>query len=278
MNSSSFQNKDGQTIYAVNWMPEGEPRAVVMIVHGLGEYSGRYAHVAELLNAQGIAVYGHDHRGHGKSESMYGLRTYFDHFNQPVADLEQYFRQVKAEHPDLPLFIYGHSMGSLISLLFVLKHQAELAGWISSGTPLDLHQSVPGIMLASVNMLAKIAPKLPTIALKAEGVSRDEQVVSAYKNDPLVNHQPLRAGMLSNLVMTAKGTKEQLGTITLPVLLLHGSEDELTPVSGSKSLYDHVASPDKTLKIYPGLYHEVHNEPEKDQVLGDVLDWLQRHI
>lgn len=270
MNEGFFKNSEGQQIYTVNW-PVAQPKAVIVLVHGIGEHSRRYDHVAAALNQAGYAVYALDHRGHGKSE---GMRVYFDSFDQPVADLKQYVDTVRAQHPGTPLYIYGHSMGSLISTLFVLRYQDMLAGFITSGSPLNIDTSVPAPVSAVLRVVAGIVPKAELLALGVEGISRDPKVVAAYQADPLVNQRPLRLGIVARMADSAKAAREQLPTLRLPMLILHGDADKVTPIGGSEYLYQHAGSQDKTYKVYPGLYHEVHNEPEQAQVLADVVAWL----
>src|SRR5690349_10513651 len=145
-NTGSFKTADGLNIHTESWLPDGESRAVVLISHGVGEHIGRYAHVAVRLVADGYAVYGLDHRGHGKSG---GLRSYYDDLNDPVNDLKIYFDQIKTAQSGKKIFLYGHSLGSLIALLYTLRYQSELAGLISSSTPLEVESSQPKLLIAA---------------------------------------------------------------------------------------------------------------------------------
>lgn len=272
--TTSFLNQDGQRIHTIHWLPVGEIKAVIILVHGIAEHSARYQHVAEYLSQHGYAVYALDHRGHGLSE---GLRTYFDTFEQPVADLEHYVEQVKTAQPGKKLFMYGHSMGSLISLLYILKHQVELAGWISSGSPVNLDEAVSPIVVSAGLFVARIAPKLRLFPVKSKGISHDPQIVAAYDSDPHIDRRPVRTGMAAGIVKNGRQARQQVFTLRLPVLILHGADDPLAPPSGSQYLYNHIGSIDKTLKVYTGMYHEIHNEIERQRVLDDVLTWLNAH-
>jgi alpha-beta hydrolase superfamily lysophospholipase len=269
----SFQNSDGQRIHTIRWLPADKPKAIILLVHGIAEHSGRYRHVAERLTQNGYAIYALDHRGHGQSE---GVRAHFGSMDQPVADLEQYYQQVKIANPDAKIFVYGHSMGSLISLLFVLKYQSELAGWICTGSTLHLDKLAPAPLLAFGKLARHIAPKFHLLPLDAQGISRDPAIVAAYNNDPLVERKPTRINIAVSLTVASQQARERLAELTLPILILHGGADTITPPSGSSYLYEHAGSADKTLKIYEGLYHEVHNEPEKEQVLDDIAEWLDK--
>jgi len=272
--TASFQTSDGLTIHTEAWLPDGDPKAVALIVHGYAEHIRRYAHVPDLLVRHGYAVYGLDHRGHGRSG---GLRVHFDSFDQPVDDLKTYFDQVRLAQPDKRIFIYGHSMGSFIATQFVLRYQDELAGFISSGSPLTVDTTVPRLMVIVGNLLNSLAPNLPLIKLDLNAISRDPAVVAAYNSDPLVYQSPVRVRVAVSYNQALSGVRANLSQIRLPLLIVHGGADRLCPPSGSELMFREAASADKTLKIYPGLYHEVHNEPEKDTVLADLVAWLDGH-
>ena len=154
--TGSFQTPDGLKIHTESWLPEGEVRAVVVISHGIGEHIGRYGHVAARLVEAGYAVYGLDHRGHGQSE---GVRAYYETFDLPVENLKQYIDSVKAEQPNKALFLYGHSLGSLIALAYTLKYQSELAGLIISGTPLEVEATQPALLITAANVLNGLIPE-----------------------------------------------------------------------------------------------------------------------
>jgi acylglycerol lipase len=272
--TDSFKTADGLNIFTESWLPDGDVKAVVLIVHGLAEYSGRYAHVAAKLNPAGYAVYGLDHRGHGKSD---GLRAYFDSFEQPLNDLHQFLERVTAEQPGKPIFIYGHSLGALISLAFLLRYQAEFAGAVISGAPLEVEGSQSKMLISMGNVMNSIAPKMAITPLDSKWLSHDTAVVTDYDNNSLIHRGNVRVGMGYQIVHVSRDVKAHMAEIKLPILIIHGSEDRLCPLSGSTVLNQGVGSSDKTLKIYPGMYHEVHNEVEKETVLNDILAWLNAH-
>lgn len=275
-NTSQFTTSDGFKIHTINWQPETEtsPKAVVILVHGIAEHSGRYAHVAEKLVNEGYVVYSFDHRGHGHSE---GVRGYFDSFEQPVSDLEAYFKQIKATHPDTKIFLIGHSMGSLLTTMFTLRHQDELAGWVSSGSPLTLDETVPSLLISIGKALQGITPKLPFAGLDPNAVSRDPATVQEHATDPLIYHGRVRVAMGIGIITHGQIVRESLNQLQLPILIMHGTGDTIAPPSGSKLLMERAGSEDKTLKLYDGLYHEIFNELERETVLADLLTWLNAH-
>ncbi len=273
--TGTHQTPDGITLHTESWLPDNPPKAVVLIVHGLAEHIGRYAHVAEYLVARGYAVYGLDHRTHGRSGGE--PRVYITDFGLVLDDLKQYFDRVKAAQPGRKIFIYGHSMGSFLATAFTVRHQSEIAGLISSGSPLHIEATVPAYIIQISNLLKIVAPRLKLVRLDLNSVSRDPAVITAYNADPLVLNQPVRLGMAAGYQKAVAQLKQDLTRLRLPILLLHGSADRITPASGSEHLYQMVQSSDKTLKLYPGLYHEIHNEPEQDTVFADIVTWLDGH-
>lgn len=273
--TGSFQSTDGITIYTESWLPDATPKAIIVLVHGLAEHIGRYQHVAEAFVGQEYAVYGLDHRTHGRSGGE--PRVYITDFGQVVADLKQYMDTIRAQHPQTKIFIYGHSMGSFISTRYVLQHPADLAGFISSGSPLLIDTTISPIITQVANLLNRLLPRLPFVKLDLESISRDPEVVAAYQADPLVHAQPVRIRMAVGYNNMIGPVRDQLSQIQIPLLILHGGDDKTSPVSGSELLYEKASSTDKTLKIYPGLYHEIHNEPEKTTVLNDIQQWLDSH-
>jgi alpha-beta hydrolase superfamily lysophospholipase len=269
-----FRAADGVQIFTAAWLPDGKPKAVVLLVHGYGEHIMRYRHVAERLVSAGYAFYGLDHRGHGQSD---GLRAYFESFDQPVHDLKLYFDQVKAAQPGQKMFLYGHSMGSLISLEFTLRYQDQLAGLILSGTAVNADEAVSPALVTLSGVLSRLIPTVPlTPPLPSDALSRDPAVASAYDNDPLVYRGNWRSRTGALILASGRASRTRAGELKLPLLILHGAEDKIVPPSGSKLIAERAGSPDKALKLYPGLRHEVHNEPEKDVVIGDVVAWLDQ--
>lgn len=262
-------------LYQQTWEPDGETRAVVLLVHGLGEHSGRYGHVAQHLTARGFAVYALDHYGHGKSDGHPG---FVERFSVYLDGLDALLKKVQAEHSSLPLFLVGHSMGGLIAATYLFANQDAFRACVLSGPALKTDQAPPALLLALNRLLSALVPTLPMIRLDASGVSRDPAVVEAYVNDPLVFHGKLSARLTAELSKTMDYALSRAAEIRIPVIFMHGEEDLLTSPSGSQEMYANVSSVDKTLKLYPGLYHEIFNEPEQDAVLADMSNWLEKHL
>ena len=271
----TFKGIRNASIYYQCWLPEGESTAVLLIVHGLAEHSGRYMNVVNHFVPLGYAVYGVDHVGHGKSS---GTRVYVERFEDYTDTLKIYFDMVRHWQAEKPIFLVGHSMGGLIGAVYLLDHQAELTGAVLSGPAVKVHGTVSPAVIFVGNVISVLMPKLGLIGLEAEGVSRDPAVVQAYVNDPLVCRGKVTARLSAELVKAIRRVAAEATKITLPILILQGSADRLVDPKGAQMLYDAVNSVDKTIKIYDGLYHEVYNEPEHGQVLGDVKAWLETHL
>ena len=270
----TFKGIRNASIYYQGWLPEGESTAVLLIVHGLAEHSGRYMNVVNHFVPLGYAVYGVDHVGHGKSS---GTRVYVERFEDYTDTLKIYFDMVRHWQPEKPVFLVGHSMGGLIGAVYLLDHQAELTGAVLSGPAVKVHDTVSPAFIFVGKLISVLMPKLGLIGLEAEGVSRDPAVVQAYVNDPLVCRGKVTARLSAELVKAIRRVAAEATKITLPILILQGSADRLVDPKGAQMLYNEVNSVDKTIKIYDGLYHEVYNEPEHGQVLGDVRAWLETH-
>jgi acylglycerol lipase len=269
----SFSGQAGLSIHLQSWLPEGDPHTVVVIAHGFGEHSGRYANVVNALVPAGYAVYVPDHRGHGKSD---GHRALIDRHEYLLDDLDKVFATAAERHPGLPTFLIGHSMGGNIALASALRRQSHLQGLVLSG-PLVTNEGIPGLLVLLAPLLGKIAPKLGTKQLDAGGVSRDAAVVAAYAADPLVFHGKVPAGTGAALIATCKEFPLRLPSLRIPLMVVHGSADTLVPVGNGRAAHRLAGSSDKTLKIYDELFHEVFNEPEHATVIGDVLAWLEAH-
>lgn len=272
--TGSLRSADGLNLHTVNWTPGGTIKGVVLLIHGIAEHAGRYQHVADYLTGHGYAVYSMDYVGHGRSE---GTRAFLHSLNQPVADFETYLDAIHASYPQTPIFVYGHSMGSLIGLLLCLRRQGELAGMVSSATPLYSDVEASPLLVYVGQFVSRVLPHLFLVQLDTRALSRDAAVVRDYQNDPLVFNHPVRARTASAIVESSRLLRQQIIHLRLPLLVVHGNADRIAPIEGSQYLYEHVGSPDKTLTIYPGYMHELHNEPEKCAFLGDVVAWLNAH-
>jgi len=264
-----------------------KPKAVVFICHGYGEHIGRYEHVAAELNSQGYAVYGMDHQGHGQSE---GDRAHVEDFNHFARDYLDFVRIIQQQlSRPIPCFLLGHSMGGLISTQVVRKSSTEKKEqetvWPWAGLVLSAPAIVPDPsvakpwMVAVAGFFSKVTPQLPFEKLNAKWTSRDPVVVWNYEHDPLNYHGGVRARLgMGFLEAMTDAQRHAGGGLSLPLLIIQGDMDKLVIPSGAQLLYDRSVSADKTLRMYPGNYHELFNEFDKAQVLGDVVSWLDKHI
>jgi acylglycerol lipase len=270
----TFSGAGGVSIFWQSWLPPGPCRAVVVIAHGAGEHSGRYAHVADRLLSEGYAVYALDHRGHGRSG---GPRAYIDRMDNVVGDLDTLVLRAGAENPGLPVFLLGHSMGGTVSLCYALKHQDRLDALVLSGPLAALEAASPLVRIAA-RTLSVLTPRLPVIGVDSSLVSRDPAVVQAYNADPLVHHGKLPARTVAELGAAIESFPSRVPEITVPTLILYGTADGLCPTEGSVMLGRRIGAADKTVKAYPGLYHEILNEPEQEQVMDDLCAWLNARV
>ena len=269
-----FAGVRAQQIYFQNWLPEGEVKAVLLVVHGLAEHSGRYMNLVNHFVPKGYAVYAVDHIGHGRSE---GARVFVERFTDFTDTIATFREMIRKRQKDKPVFLVGHSMGGLIGALYLVAHQGELAGAVLSGPAVKIPDTVPAITIFLGKILSVLAPKSRLIAPPDAGaVSRDPEVVRAYENDPLVYRGKMTPRLGAELLKAMQRIGAEASRIGLPILILQGSADRLVDPAGARMLYDRVTSPDKRIIVYEGLYHEVFNEPEHDRVLSDVETWLKK--
>lgn len=260
--------------YTLSWDAE-EPKAIVMLIHGVAEHCARYERLGSHLAKHGYSTMAFDLPGHGRSP---GTPGHIDRFSNYIDAALSFYKSVKSKYPDLPIFLLGHSMGGLISTQLLLDHQKLFKGAILSGPAIEVPDKPPSWQVAIIKMLAAIAPKLKLLQIEATGISRDSQVIKAYLRDPLVYKGKLSARFLLELSNAMNDCKARTNRIKLPLLILHGGDDPITKPSGSQFLYDHVNCKDKKLRIYPGLCHEIFNEPEADAVYADIVTWLESKI
>jgi len=268
----TFESQYGEDIYYQTWLPEGVARAAILLVHGLAEHSSRYEGFAEYFTTAGFAVHTLDQPGHGKSG---GLRCHIRRFGDFHDAVEQRLTMLKEEHPELPVFLVGHSLGGLIAVSFLISHQQEFAGAILSGAAIRAPQEPSGLALMINRLIAAVAPKLGVLQLDAKGVSRDPAVVERYESDPLVFRGKVTAKLAAEVFGAMDAARRDAASITLPLLVLHGDSDVMTDVAGSKEVHANARSANKRLIVYEDLYHEIFNEPERLSVLRDVRDWIE---
>jgi len=270
-----FQTPKGANIYYQHWQAEDTPKAILFVVHGLAEHSGRYMNLVNYFVPRGYAVYGLDHIGHGKSD---GARVYLERFSDFIEPLKTYFDMIQGWQPGKPVFLVGHSMGGLIGSVYLLEHQDELKGAVLSAPAVKVSDNISPATIFLGKILSGILPRTGLLALDAATISKDKAVVDAYLNDPLVYTGKVTARLAAEMLSAMQRVTAEATTIRLPILLLQGSADRLVDPGGANMLHQKASTSDKTLKVYDGLYHEVFNEPEREQVLKDVETWLEAHL
>lgn len=264
----------GAKLHVTSW-PVPAPRAVVLLAHGLFEHAARYDHVAARLNAAGLAVVAVDHYGHGRSD---GVRGFVPAFAVYLDGMEALLARVQSEYPHVPLLLLGHSMGGLIAAKHMIRHQAAYAAVAVSG-PAILPAAPPSrIMIWISRLLSRIAPQLGVIALDANGVSRDPAVVADYVADPLNYHGKIGARLAQEMFDAMADARASAPDVMVPLLVQHGAADSMAAPEGGRYLHDHAGSPDKQLILYPGLFHEIYNEPEQAAILDDLVAWFDAHL
>ncbi|TQM25866.1 alpha/beta hydrolase [Nocardia bhagyanarayanae] len=256
------------------WLPETTTKAVIVLVHGIAEHSGRYGHVGKRLAEAGFAVYALDHLGHGKSA---GSKANIGSMEGSADNVEGMLDIAAREHPGVPKFLLAHSMGSLIVLYLATRAPIDVAGIVLSAPPLDIEVGNP-VQRLLAPVLSKLTPNLGVLKLDSSMISRDPAVVAAYDADPLVYRGKLPARTGTEILNATTTVKRRLDKITVPLLVLHGTADALAAPSSSDLIEREAGSKDLTVIRYEGLYHEVFNEPEQDRVLIDVVAWLEAHV
>jgi alpha-beta hydrolase superfamily lysophospholipase len=273
-----WEDKDGTTFFNQGWEPEnGRPKALVILVHGLGEHTARYAHVGNVLADAGYALAGFDLRGHGRSGGPRGHSSSLDAYLQ---DIRQFLERMEERYPGIPRFLYGHSLGGLLILAYAIQYGTGLKGVIATGPALRSPLQEQKAKVAMVKLLGSLLPTMTIQSgLDAATISRDGAIVEAYKKDPLVHYNSslgFGKAALSAIDLCFARARE----FPLPLLIIHGKADKITYYSGSEDFAKLVsaAGKDVTLKLWDDLYHEVHNEPEKEEVFKYMIAWLDKHI
>lgn len=263
----------GANLWARRWEPDGAPRAVVALVHGLGDHAGRYDDLVAALTGAGYAIGAVDLRGHGRSSGPRGHTL----VSACMGDVDRLIDESARRYPGVPRFLYGHSFGGLIVLAHLLRRRPAVAGAVVTGPALHTDLRAQKVKVLATRALGRF---LPTVAvpsgLDAAGISRDPEVVGAYRADPLV-HDRVSLGFGREALAAIDDTLARAGELAVPLLVLHGGADRLTFPSGSEALAAKVTG-DCTLRIFDGLYHEVHHEPERDAVFAEVVAWLEAHL
>ena len=261
---------DQLKLFGQVWSPIQEPIAVIALVHGMGEHSGRYRRLAEFFTSHNIAVITFDQRGHGKSE---GKKGHITHFNQLLEGIDELVERANLRFKQKPVFLYGHSMGGNVALNYALKKPSTIKGVIATGPWLRLAFDPPAIQLKLANIMRNLYPGFSQGSnLKTEHLSHDPAVVEAYNKDKYV-HDRITASFFANLYSSGLYALQHANELKIPALIMHGGDDKITsqPASAEFAKKANLVS---EYKEWPGMYHEIHNEPEKEQVFQHILDWI----
>lgn len=271
---TEWKTQDGTKIFAQYWSPKGELKGLVCQVHGFGEHSGRYAHVAEMLNEHGYALYGFDHRGHGRSE---GIRGHITSYEDLMEEIDLLLAQARQQFPDVPVFLYGHSWGGGITANYLIRRQPDVQGAIVTGSWFRLAFQAPAFQVFLARIMNVIWPSLTQKStLDAKHLSHNTDVVQAYIDDPLV-HSKISPRLFLETAEAGEYAIAQASKVQVPIMVMHGKDDHVTDAKGSEEFHAGIAG-HKTLKLYEGYYHEIHNEVENSVVLADMLKFFNDHL
>ncbi|MET0181903.1 MAG: lysophospholipase [Caulobacterales bacterium] len=268
-----FEGVGGLRIFYRSWRPAEKPRGVVVICHGVNSHSGQYFWAADQFVASGLAVYAVDLRGRGLSD---GDRFYVEDIADYVSDVHGLVKIAKAREPGLPVILLGHSAGGVTSCVYALEHQEELAGLICESFAFQV--PAPDFALAVIKGVSHLAPHAMVLKLPNEAFSRDPAVVKSMNEDPLILNEVQPTKTVAALVRADERLKKEFSKITLPVFILHGTADKATLPKGSQSFYDAAGAKDKTLKLYEGHFHDLLNDIGKEEVMADMLAWIDKRI
>lgn len=273
MEQASFLSSDGLKIVYRKWMPTGLPAAILIINHGFNSHGGQYVWPAEAFSSAGFVVYAIDMRGRGQSE---GRRLFVNDVAEYVGDLHQLVLLAKADYPDLPAFLLGHSVGGVVGTTYVLDHQEELAGFICESFAFQV--PAPAIALSIFKLVGTIAPGLPILKLRMKDFTRDPAALAALEADPLTRGETQPARTVRALALADERLAREFSTIALPLMILHGTADKATMYQGSQRFLDQAGSADKTIRLYEGHYHDLLNDIGKEEVAAAITGWIDAHL
>jgi alpha-beta hydrolase superfamily lysophospholipase len=266
---------DGSQRFVRCWQPAGPARAAAVVVHGICEHGGRYAALAEILCRQGLAVYAPDLLGHGRSE---GPRAYCGRFEDFLDDIDRLLVQVRAHLPAAPIFLLGHSMGGAIAGRLVIDRQPPLAGLILSAPALRVCDNVFPLLRKLVRVANRLFPRLRVVRMGSKYLSRDPAVVADFRADPLVFHGRITVRIGAEVLRAAQQLDRRAAELRLPLLILHGTDDSVTAVAGSRHLCDASGSTDKTLRLCEGAYHDLFHDPGWEVLAAETAAWITARI
>lgn len=272
MQQETFAGRGGTRLHMRSWRSEGA-RATVVICHGVNSHSGQYLWTGQRLAEAGFSVYAYDHRGRGRSE---GPRFYIDDITDYTDDLGTFVRLARQREPGRKLFLLGHSAGGVTSCTWALDHQREIDGFICESFAFQV--PAPRPVLALVRVIARFAPRLPVLKLKMKDFTRDMEALRALEADPLTRGETQPARTVAALLAATDRMRREFPRIALPLLILHGTADKATVPAGSELFHETAGSPDKTLKLYEGHYHDLLNDLGKEEVLDDIVAWIDARL
>jgi acylglycerol lipase len=273
--SEGYTTIDGHSVYHQTWATDTDPKARVLLIHGVGEHSTRYTHVGNFFTDEGIELTGFDLLGHGKTD---GQRGHAESYDDYCVEVQYFVDELIRRQPSVPVFLYGHSMGGLIALYYTLNKKPDnFKGVICTSPGLIPGYPIPAWKTTLGNILYKIAPRFSmSNGLPLDGLSHDKAVVANYKADPL-NHPLISARMGMDLIRIGLDVSRRASEFTLPMLLMVGSDDYLIDPKAVIA-FGQQANHKTTLKVWDGGYHELHNEPFKLEVLKTMTDWIRVNV
>lgn len=260
-------------IFTRVWAPSGEARAILVICHGFNAHGGHYLAAAQAFAQRGLAVTALDLRGRGRSE---GERFYAETVDDYVADLSLAIEAARARHPGLPLYLLGHSAGGVTACTYALDHQDRLAGLICESFAFKVY--APDFALKLLEGASHLVPHLHVLKLKNAFFSRDPEWVAMMDADPLIAGETQPVATAAALARADERLDREFGTITLPLLILHGTADKATKPAGSEQFNAQAGSADKTLKLYDGHYHDLLADYGKEEVIADIAGWIEARL
>jgi alpha-beta hydrolase superfamily lysophospholipase len=270
-----FITPDGADIYTQAWLPDDIPQAIILIVHGLGEHSGRYGNYVNYFVPRGYALYSFDTRGHGRSS---GARGYIERFERYVEDIDRRAAQARSDWPDMALFVLAHSLGSLMGLSYARQHPDQLTGLITSGTALKDALALPVWQRRLATVLSRVTPSLKmNNGVPLSGLSHDPAIIAAFKADPLT-HTWGTPRLAAEAEVARAQIRQSAATWRVPTLMLHGGNDPICLADGARHFAAQTPAGLVEYHEYPGLYHEIHNEPERERGFRDIEAWLQAQL
>ena len=268
----SWQSEDQLKFYGRVWDIE-KPKAVICLVHGMGEHCSRYDHMANYYNDRGFSLITYDQRGHGKTE---GRRGHTPAYKNYLDDASAFVKQAEERYPNVPMVLYGHSMGGNVVLNYILTQDSNFSALVTTGPWIKLAFEPPAVMLAIGKLLRNIVPGFTQgNGLKVEHLSHDNQIVKAYIDDPLV-HDKVTSAAGIDIMKAGDWLTQYTGEMPIPALIMHGADDQITSAKASKAFAEKINN--VAYKEWPGLYHEIHNELNKEEVYQYAIDWINKEL